>query len=155
MSTAEVIYPFEPRSLKGLIAGQFWAVPLADGRFGCGRVLHVPRKANGKPDLYFNGRIFLIGLMDWVGATAPEADAIAGLEVAEFGMANINQIKDTGGAILGWRDLAIDGLDDFVPMPMPTPIDQAFQVPIARTGKTLSMWPRGWLKSIADHTLSQ
>jgi hypothetical protein len=36
-------YPFEPRSSARLEACQFRGIPLADGRFACGRVLAVPR----------------------------------------------------------------------------------------------------------------
>ena len=34
-------YPFEPRSNVHLRPGQFWGVPLSDGRWACGRVLAV------------------------------------------------------------------------------------------------------------------
>src|SRR5262249_10570900 len=36
---AEPTYPFVPRSTAYLRPGQFWAIPLSDGRFACGRVL--------------------------------------------------------------------------------------------------------------------
>jgi hypothetical protein len=32
-------YPFTPKWNRYLLPGQFWAVPLSDGRFGCGRVM--------------------------------------------------------------------------------------------------------------------
>ena len=34
-------YPFEPKSNAHLMPGQFWGVPLSDGRWACGRVLAV------------------------------------------------------------------------------------------------------------------
>ena len=34
-------YPLTPKTNAHLIPGQFWSIPLADGRFGCGRVLRV------------------------------------------------------------------------------------------------------------------
>lgn len=61
----QVIYPFEPRSIAHLLAGQFWAVPLSSGSYVCGRVLWVPGKSDPKPSLYLNARIFLAGLMNW------------------------------------------------------------------------------------------
>ncbi|WP_242624328.1 Mu transposase C-terminal domain-containing protein [Micromonospora kangleipakensis] len=35
-------YPFAPRSNRHLRAGQYWALPLRNGRFACGRVMAVP-----------------------------------------------------------------------------------------------------------------
>jgi hypothetical protein len=32
-------YPFVPRTNATLVPGQFWSIPLTDGRFACGRVL--------------------------------------------------------------------------------------------------------------------
>ena len=52
-----IAYPFEPKSITYLRAGQFWAVPLSDGRFGCGRVLYVPGPSEPGPSLYLNTRI--------------------------------------------------------------------------------------------------
>jgi hypothetical protein len=33
-------YPFVPKTNAQLVAGQSWSIPLSDGRFACGRVLH-------------------------------------------------------------------------------------------------------------------
>jgi len=58
-------YPFEPKSNTHLLPGQFWGVPLSDGRWACGRVLAVKTQ----PDAYFpgNSRTFLAALMYWQG----------------------------------------------------------------------------------------
>ncbi|EKO87041.1 hypothetical protein LEP1GSC020_0876 [Leptospira interrogans serovar Grippotyphosa str. 2006006986] len=37
----EVKYPFVPKSNRSLIPGQFWAIPLNNGKFACGRVIAV------------------------------------------------------------------------------------------------------------------
>ena len=38
-------YPFVPKSTSSLVPGQFWALPLSDGSFGCGRVVQLmPRE---------------------------------------------------------------------------------------------------------------
>ena len=68
-------YPFEPRSNAHLLPGQFWGVPLSDGRLACGRVLAV--KAGS--DSYFpgNSRTFLAALMHWEGDEPPTAEDIA------------------------------------------------------------------------------
>lgn len=100
-------YPFVPRSRAHLRAGQFWALPLSDGRYGCGRVLAVPEP--GADDLLpVNQRVFLAALMDWVGEAPPDADAIAGSSVLDNGLAHVKTIQVTGGEILGCRELALD-----------------------------------------------
>jgi hypothetical protein len=105
-----ITYPFEPRSIMYLRAGQFWAVPLSDSRFGCGRVLHVPGRSDPEPSLYLNTRTFLAGLMDWSGDEPPTAQAIAGYKLLEQGRAHVAAITGTGSKILGQRDLELDGL---------------------------------------------
>lgn len=105
-----ITYPFEPKSITHLRADQFWAVPLSDGRFGCGRVLHVPGPSDAEPSLYLNNRIFLAGLMDWSGHEPSTAQAIAGHKLLEQGRAHVATITDAGSKILGQRDLELDGL---------------------------------------------
>jgi hypothetical protein len=101
-------YPFVPKSNRWLEAGQFWAVPLSDGGFACGRVLDVPRE----PDLHVTvaRTMFLAGLLDWVGDAPPMAASIEGASLLAQGFAHIKAITTTGGAILGWRDLDADGI---------------------------------------------
>jgi hypothetical protein len=106
----QVRYPFEPRSIARLLAGQFWAVPLSDGRYACGRVLHVPGKDDPDPSLYLNTRIFLAGLMDWSGSGPPDSEAIAGCGILAQGRMHVAAISGTGSVILGQRDLELDGL---------------------------------------------
>lgn len=57
---AAPVYPFEPKSNAYLLPGQFWGVPLSDGRWACGRVLAIKKE----PDNYFpgNSRTFLAAL---------------------------------------------------------------------------------------------
>jgi hypothetical protein len=114
-----VTYPFEPKSIAFLRAGQFWAVPLSDGRFGCGRVLYVPSPSDPQPSLYLNIRIFLGGLMDWSGYKPPTAQAIAGCELLEQGRVHVAAITDTGSKILGRRDLEQDGLSGLLQVSHP------------------------------------
>jgi hypothetical protein len=105
-----ITYPFEPKSIAHLRAGQFWAVPLSDGRFGCGCVLYVPSPSDPQPSLYLNTRIFLAGLMDWSSDEPPTAQAIAGCKLLEQGRVHVAAITDTGSKLLGQRDLELDGL---------------------------------------------
>lgn len=105
-----ITFPFEPKSIAHLRAGQYWAIPLSDGRFGCGRVLYVPGTSDPEPSLYLNTQIFLAGLMDWSGDELPTAQAIAGCKLLDQGRAHVAAITDTGSKILGQRDLESDGL---------------------------------------------
>ena len=102
-------YPFEPRSNTYLRPGQFWGVPLSDGRWACGRVLAVRAEP---PDPYFpgNSRTFLAALMDWEGDEQPVAQAIAGRQVLAQGWAHVKSIRLHGRMILGCRDLGLDGI---------------------------------------------
>ena len=101
-------YPFVPKSNRWLEAGQFWAVPLSGGRFACGRVLDVPRQ----PDIHapVSTKMFLAGLLDWVGGSPPTAGSIAGAELLAQGFAHIKVITTTGGEVLGHRMLEADGI---------------------------------------------
>jgi hypothetical protein len=101
-------YPFEPKSNVHLLPGQFWGVPLSDGRWACGRVLAVKTQA----DVYFpeNSRMFLAALMRWQGDEPPTAGAIAGRQVLAQGWAHVRSIQLNGKAILGCRDLGLDGI---------------------------------------------
>jgi hypothetical protein len=98
-------YPFTPRSNARLEPGQFWSIPLSDGRFACGRVLGVDRDAE-----YGRRTRFIAGLLDWVGPEPPSAESIAGAPLLEAGHAHIATISDEGGALLGERPLESDGL---------------------------------------------
>ena len=106
MSAPAPRYPFVPKSNRFLEPGQYWAVPLSDGRFACGRVLDVP----DEPDLHVPvGRMmFLAGLLDWVGKTPPTSRAIEGASLFAQGFAHIKAITTTGAAVLGRRDLEAD-----------------------------------------------
>jgi hypothetical protein len=117
--TGETRYPFGPKSITRLRAGQFWGVPLSGGRHACGRVLHVP---GADESLYLNSRTFLAGLMDWSGAGPPTNEAIAGCGVLAQGMMHVAAIRDTSSLIIGQRDLELDEITGlgFLPEP-PTP----------------------------------
>jgi hypothetical protein len=99
-------YPFVPKSSALLRAGQFWAVPLANGRFGCGRVLQV-----GGSHLPTPSRNFFGGLVKWLGDEPPSADGIAGARLLRSGILHIRAITQTGGTILGYRPLDADGIE--------------------------------------------
>ena len=97
-------YPFVPKSNRYLQPGQFWALPLSDGRYGCGRVMVVP--AFGPKD-----RVnFVAGLAGWIGSELPTEDSIAGAPVLLQAKTHIDAIAKTGGSVLGIRSLELDRL---------------------------------------------
>jgi hypothetical protein len=99
-------YPLIPKTTTHLRPGQFWSIPLSDGRFGCGRVL---RSETGGTT---GGRTRFIGaILDWVGDAPPTSDAIAGSPVLVVGNAHVRLISFGGGAILGERPLSADALE--------------------------------------------
>jgi hypothetical protein len=100
-------YPFVPRSNASLTPGQFWSIPLSDGRFACGRVLAIDRQAR-----YGAKTMFVGGILDWVGDSPPTADSIAGRRVLEIGKGHVRVIAESGGAILGERPLDADAVVD-------------------------------------------
>jgi hypothetical protein len=102
-------YPFVPKSANWLIAGQFWALPLSDGTFGCARVVEVPL-----PENRVSRMEFLAGVLDWHGTASPTPESIAGARCLKQGHAHIRAITRTGGQILGIRDLAADGIEPWL-----------------------------------------
>jgi Immunity protein 26 len=102
------MYPFEPRSNAYLKPGQFWAIPLSNGRFACGRVLASARDTDDPILLGGSRMIFLAALMDWVGDAPPTQDELIGRNVIAQGNAHVRTIRQTGGVVLGCRALHLD-----------------------------------------------
>lgn len=118
MAVRDQAYPFRPSSNRSVRSGQFWALPLREGWFGCGRVLDLPEGS-------FPGQrtMFLAGLIDWFGLEPPSAESIAGAPLLAVGSTHIKCVQETGGMILGHRSLEADGivLPRFVDAPGPDP----------------------------------
>lgn len=100
----EPTYPFVPRSNRLLRPGQFWAIPLSDGRFAAGRVMAVPAFGVG------DRTGVVVGLVDWVGDGPPTEADIAGRPVLVQAKARFEAITMTGGEVLGLRPLEVDNL---------------------------------------------
>ena len=96
-------FPFKPKSTASLRSGDFWAVPIAGGRFGCGRVISLKRSGET------GCRVMLIaGLLDWIGEAPPSSEEIAGRKSVAQGQIHLRSIWETGGEILGNRPLEDD-----------------------------------------------
>ncbi len=109
MKAKRLNYPFVPKSANWLIAGQFWALPLSDGTFGCARVIEVP-----PAETRMSRMMFLAGVVDWHSSALPTSDSIAGAQCLDQGQAHIRAITRTGGEILGIRQLAADGIEPWL-----------------------------------------
>ena len=85
-------FPFSPRSNRALEAGDFWAVSLDDGRFGCGRVLQTEGE-----ELPTKTQVFFGGLHDWVGDAPPTEQDVASVALVAFGTMHVKAIRENGG----------------------------------------------------------
>ncbi|MGG1639131.1 Imm26 family immunity protein [Paenibacillus sp. NRS-1760] len=103
-----ITYPFKPKSNSSLFAGQFWAIPLSNGQFACGRVIQVTKSYTVSPT-----RTFLAGLLDWLGETPPSSELIAGRKTIAQGVAHVLAIHETGlgEMITGFRPLDLDEVE--------------------------------------------
>jgi hypothetical protein len=102
-------YPFVPKTAIWLRAGQFWALPLSDGTFGCARVIEVPLGG-----VRISRVEFLAGVLDWHSTEMPTFGSIARAPCLAQGHAHIRAITRTGGEILGFRDLGADGIEPWL-----------------------------------------
>lgn len=109
MKTKRLTYPFVPKSANWLLAGQFWALPLSDGTFGCARVIEVP-----PAETRYSRMEFLAGVLDWHSTVAPTSDSIAGARCLDQGHAHIRAITRTGAEILGFRAIEADGIEPWL-----------------------------------------
>lgn len=89
-------YPFIPKSNTKLLPGDFWAVPLEDGTFGCGLVFEKP--PTGMPGSKVS---FLGGLLDWHGCKAPVEAELGKRKALQIGIMHVMAINETGGQVLG------------------------------------------------------
>jgi len=95
-------YPFVPKSTRYLKRGQFWAIPLGGGRYGAGCVVGVCLN-QGTPST----RLFIAGVLHWVGNHVPSSIHLQGCSLAEFGFAHLKAITESGGSILGTAELEL------------------------------------------------
>lgn len=92
MDTLALHYPFIPKSTAHLQVGDFWAIPLSDGRYGCGYVVALcPNRR----------KMFVAGLTNWVGPSKPTPPDLLNCRVIEHAKAHIKAITEHGPEILG------------------------------------------------------
>ncbi len=99
-------YPFKPKSTANLRPGDFWALPLAAGSYGCGRVIALkPKSGTGSRSM------LLAGLMNWTGRSLPTSKELAGCTTVAQGQVHLRCIWESGGEVLGNRPLAEEGIE--------------------------------------------
>jgi hypothetical protein len=96
-------YPFPPKSTRHLARGQFWSIPLTGDRFGAGCVVGT-HMTQGKR----SSRMFIAGVVRWVGDQPPTAQDLQGRGLIDFAFAHLKSITESGGLILGEADLRIE-----------------------------------------------
>jgi hypothetical protein len=100
---ADPAYPFLPKSNRQLRPGQFWPVPLSDGRFACGRVIAAASPIGSRVG-------FIAGLMDWVGDAPPTASTLGDPKGRGSGTRPRRDDRAYGGELFGCRAPEKDGL---------------------------------------------
>ncbi|MAB42076.1 MAG: hypothetical protein CMK77_07305 [Pseudomonadales bacterium] len=98
------MYPITPTKVSEIKEGEYFYIPLIDGRFACGRILMIEKKNDRKT------KLFLAGLHDWSGKELPSNDDIHERPIIEQGVMHINSIGHVGGEIIGFKPLQDDGL---------------------------------------------
>ena len=94
-ANATRIFPFSPKSTVRLWPGDFWAIPLSGGRFGCAVVTDVIRTGRA------SRTAFVVGLVDWAGALPPTVGDVASAKVFTQGLTGIGAFAVTGAQVLG------------------------------------------------------
>ena len=109
MSSKNSKYPFIPKSALSLTVGQFWALPLSDGSFGCACVIQL------MPKEMIGSRVsFLAGVLDWHGKELPSAESIAHSPCLDQGAVHLKAITETGGVIIGSISLEDAGIEPWI-----------------------------------------
>ena len=57
---------------------------------------------------------FLAGVLDWHSSELPTVDVIAGAACIAQGVAHLKVITESGGSVLGFRELALDEIEPWL-----------------------------------------
>jgi hypothetical protein len=98
-------FPFTPARTADLEVGDFWAVQLTDGRFGCYQVTDVRRSGP------LSRAAFYAGIVDWTGAQPPSADDILGRDLLTQGLTPLAVFTKGGAKVIGNGSVAGPPLD--------------------------------------------
>lgn len=98
------MYPIVPIKASEIKEGEYFYIPLSDGRYACGRILLIKKK-DGK-----RTKLLLAALHDWSGEKLPTREDIHRCPIVEQGVMHINSIGHIGGEIIGHKPLEEDNL---------------------------------------------
>jgi hypothetical protein len=88
-------FPLSPRSARDLRIGDFWAVPLSDGSFGCLQVTDLLERGAGSL------KTLVAGVVDWRGPAPPDDGDLTNKRILAQGMTRIEAFSEVGSQILG------------------------------------------------------
>jgi hypothetical protein len=100
MMKSQELYPFIPKSTAHLRRGQFWPIALESGRYGAGCVVGEALYGGVR-----NTRVFIAGVLQWIGDTHPTAQSLSRLRLYKFGFLHIKSINESGLPIVGEADI--------------------------------------------------
>ena len=100
MTKFQHLYPHIPKSTANLRRGQFWAIPLANGKYGAGCVVGEALKDGRK-----NTRLFVAGVLQWISDTPPTARSLCDVKIYRYGFLHVKSINECGSAIIGDADI--------------------------------------------------
>ena len=101
---SKYLYPFVPTKASEIQDGDFYSIPLTNGKFACGRLLLIKKKSGRRT------KAILVGLHDWSGEKHPTKEDIHECNIIEQGVIHINSIGYVGGEIVGHKPLDEDNL---------------------------------------------
>jgi len=104
-------YPLSPRSSRDLRIGDFWAVPLSDGTFGCLQVRDL--KTSGSGSL----KTLVAAVIDWRGSIPPQESGLVGRRFLAQGLTRIEAFTKVGAQILGNSDKTFGAEDLCLKLP--------------------------------------
>lgn len=88
-------FPFLPTTSRDLEVGDFWAVELPDGHFGCLQVTELARQGPGSRST------FVAGVVDWWGNASPSSEGITGRRILTQGLTRIEAFTEMRARVLG------------------------------------------------------
>jgi len=89
-------YPYIPKSNKFLEVGEYWPIKLENQLFAYGVVLKVPDYNDAR-------KMFLAGLINWIGTTNPSEENFDNkpVHIKEYADAHIKTIMSKGEKLIG------------------------------------------------------
>lgn len=94
-ATEQRHFPLRPRSARELRVGDFWAVALPGGGFGCLQVTDLKKSGPGAL------KTLVAGVVDWRGPSPPVEADLAGRSILEQGLTRIEAFSEPAGKVIG------------------------------------------------------